>query len=195
MDASERRAGSANRGVERGVRCAETRTRENPRPAVLTFVFRLCNARGVRLSERGAARSFVIAAAAVIVAVVGYAGWTLLRPDPYSLSERIVRDARRAVAAEVREFQRDVDDLTDRSKADPTAIGAEIDKHLNAALQGIDDVVDGARDRLADLDVGIRTQRNRLDRIDGRADEARGMVKELAAEAKQKVQAGTPVPQ
>ena len=151
--------------------------------------------RGVRLSERGAARSFVIAVAAVVVAVAGYAGWALLRPDPYSLSERIVRDARREVAAEVREFQRDVDGLVGKSTGDATAVGAEIDKHLNAALQGIEDVVDGARDRLADLDIGIRTQRNRLDRIDGRAEEARGMVKELAAEAKQKVQAATPVRQ
>jgi hypothetical protein len=151
--------------------------------------------RGVRLSERGAARSFVIALAAVVVAVAGYAGWALLRPDPYSLSERIVRDARREVAAEVREFQRDVDGLVGKSTGDATSVGAEIDKHLNAALQGIEDVVDGARDRLADLDIGIRTQRNRLDRIDGRAEEARGMVKELAAEAKQKVQAATPVRQ
>lgn len=150
--------------------------------------------RGVRLSERGAARSFVIAVAAVIVAVAGYAGWALFRPDPYSLSERIVRDARREVAAEVREFQRDVDGLG-KSKGEPTAVSAEIDKHLNAALQGIDDVVDDARNRLADLDIGIRTQRNRLDRVDGRAEEARGMVKELAAEAKQKVQAGVPVRQ
>jgi hypothetical protein len=147
--------------------------------------------RGVRLSERGAARSFVIAVAAVIVAIAGYGAWALFRPDPYSLSERIVRDARRGVAAEVREFQRDVDGLVGKSKGDPTAVSAEIDNHLNAALQGIDNVVDGARNRLADLDIGIRTQRNRLDRIDGRAEEARGMVRELAAEAKQKVQAGT----
>ena len=72
-------------------------------------------------------------------------------------------------------------------------MSAEIDKHLAAALQGIDAVVDGARDRLAELDIGIRTQRNRLDRIDGRADEARGMVKELAAEAKQEAKGGEPV--
>jgi hypothetical protein len=148
--------------------------------------------RGVRLSERGAARSFVIAVAAVIVAVAGYAGWAVFRPDPYSVSERVVRNARREIAAEVREFQRDVDGLVDKSKGDAATDGAEIDTHLKTALQDIDDVIDGARDRLADLEIGIRTQRNRLDRIDGRAEEARGMLREFAAEAKQKVQVGTP---
>ena len=143
--------------------------------------------RRVMVSERGAARSFVIAVAAVIVAVAGFAGWKLFRPDPYALSERIVRDARRAVAAEVREFQRDVDGLS-ASQGDPVAVGVDIDKHLDAALQGIDDVVDGARDRLADLDIGIRTQRNRLDRVDGRAEEARAMLRELAVEAKRRTE-------
>lgn len=161
--------------------------------AVLTFDFGLCNAPPVRLSERGAARSFVIALAAVIVAVAGFAGWTLFRPDPYALSERIVRDARRAVAAEVREFQRDVDGLS-ASKGDPATVGVEVDKHLDTALHGINDVVDGARDRLADLDIGIRTQRNRLDRIDGRAEEARAMLRELAVEAKRRTET-TPVRQ
>jgi hypothetical protein len=41
---------------------------------------------------------------------------------------------------------------------------------------------------MASLDIGIRTQRNRMDRIETRAGEAREMVKQLAAEAKQKAQ-------
>ena len=145
--------------------------------------------RGVKLSDRGAAsRSFVIAAAAVIVGLAGYAGWSLLRPEPYALSERIVRDARREVAAEVREFQRQIDALEHDTKRAKKDLTAEIDKHLDTALRGIDDVVDGARDRMADLDIGIRTQRNRMDRIETRAGEARDMVKDLAGEAKQKMQ-------
>lgn len=145
-------------------------------------------------SERGAARSFVIAVVAVIVAVVGYGGWSLLRPDPYSLSERIVRDARRESSAEVREFQREVDGLVRQAKDDKRDISADVDKRLSVALQGIDDVVEGARDRLSELDIAIRTQRNRLDRIDSRAEEARGMMRELAAEAKQKAQSASVAP-
>lgn len=143
------------------------------------------------LSERGAAgRSFMIAVAAVIVGLVGYVGWSLLRPDPYSLSERIVRDARREVSAEVRDFQRDVDSVVREAKRDKKDVSAVIEQHQSAALQGIDDVVDGARDRMSELDISIRTQRNRLDRIDTRADEARAMVKELADEAKEKARGG-----
>ena len=100
-----------------------------------------------------------------------------------------MRDARREVAAEVREFQREIDAHRARREARARRTSRrEIDKHLADALRGIDDVVDGARDRLAELDIGIRTQRNRMDRIEARAEEARKMVKELATEAKQKAQ-------
>ncbi len=140
---------------------------------------------GVRLSDRGgASRSFVIAAVAAIAGVVGYAAWSLLRPDPYALSERIVREARRDMAEAVRDFQREIDGAM-RGKPDASA---EIDRHMAAALQAIDDIVDAARDRVADLDIGIRTQRNRIDRLEGRGEEAREMVKELAGEAKQEPQ-------
>jgi len=145
----------------------------------------------VKFPQRGAAsRSFIIALGAVVIAVLGYGAWMFLRPDPYAMSERIVRDARREVAAEVREFQRQVDTLTREARRDKKDIGAEVEKHREVALRGIDDVVDGARDRLAELDIAIRTQRNRMDRIEGRAEEAREMVKELADEAKQKAQGG-----
>lgn len=143
---------------------------------------------GVRMSERGAAgRSFVIAVAAVIVGLVGYVGWALLRPDPYSLSERVVRDARREISAEVREFQRELDGMRD-AKREKKDVHALIDKHQADAIRGIDDAVEGARDRLSEMDISIRTQRNRLDRIDSRAEEAKNMVNELATEAKQKAQ-------
>jgi hypothetical protein len=128
----------------------------------------------------------VIAATAFIAGVVGYAGWSLFEPDPYSQSERIVRGARRDMAARVRDFQRDVDwavRSTDGAEA-------EIDTHLANALQAIDDIVDEARDRVAALDIALHTQRNRIDRIEGRAAEAREMIEDLANEAKQKLRGG-----
>jgi len=145
----------------------------------------------VNRTERGAARrSFVIALAVAAIAILGYAAWAFLRPDPYSLSERIVRDARREVAAEVRDFLRDVDEVVGNAKRDKKDVAAEVDKRLSVTLREIDDVVDGARDRLAELDIALRTQRNRMDRIEGRAEEAREMVKEHANEVKQKAQEG-----
>lgn len=139
-------------------------------------------------SQRGAtSRSFILAVTGAALALGGYVAWTLLRPDPYAVSERIARDARREVAAEVRDFQREMDALMQkRRRGDAENLAAEIDKRLGIALQGVEDVVDGARDRLMDLDIGIRTQRNRLDRIQARAAEAEEMIRELAQEAKEK---------
>jgi hypothetical protein len=96
---------------------------------VLTFAFRLCHWPGVNRSESGiASRSFIIALAAVGVGLLGYAAWAFLRPDPYSLSERIVRDARRGVAAEVRESQRQIDDIAREAKRDNKDVPAEVEK-------------------------------------------------------------------
>ncbi len=55
------------------------------------------------MNERGrTSGSFLLAVAAVIIGVGGYAAWTFLRPDPYALSERVVRDARAGLRDEVR---------------------------------------------------------------------------------------------
>ena len=64
------------------------------------------------MNERGrASGSFLLAVGAVVLAIGGYVAWGFLRPDPYALSERAVRDARRALAWEVREFQRGIEDV------------------------------------------------------------------------------------
>ena len=155
----------------------------------MTFSSRLCHCPHVTHSEQGAAsRSFVVGVTAVVLGVAGYTTWSLLRPGPESMSERVVRDARREVAAEVREFERKLDALSHDTKRDRKDMRVEIDKRLSATLEAIDDAIERARNRLTDLEIGLRTQRNRMDRIEGRADEAREMVKELADEAKQKGQ-------
>ncbi len=162
------------------------------RPPHFDFRGLLCDFRRVKRSDRGStSRSFIIVLALVVIAGLGYVAWTfVLHPDPYAVSERVARDARRGVAAEVRDFQRQVDSLEREARQSKKDVSADIDKHMAAALRGIDDVVAAARDRLSDLDIGIRTQRNRMDRIEGRADEAREMVRELAEETKQKVTGG-----
>jgi len=142
------------------------------------------------MNERGrTSGSFLLAVAAVLVGVGGYAAWTVLRPDPYALSERVVRDSRRALASEVREFQRELDDVVRAARQDGKDAAAAIDREAGKALAGVDELVDEARDQLADLDVQLRTQRNRLDRIESRAQEARDMVAEYAEAAKAKAQA------
>ena len=141
----------------------------------------------MKKSERGAAsRSFVIGVGAVIAAVVGYLAWSVLRPDPYALSERIVRDARREMAAEVRNFQREVDPLAREARREKRDISAQVEQLVAAAEREIADVVDGARDQIAELDIALRTQSNRLNRIEDRAKEAMDMVREHAEAANEK---------
>jgi len=138
-----------------------------------------------------ASGSFLMAIGVVALAVGGYLAWTFLRPDPYALSERAVRDARRALAYEVREFQRSLDDVVRDTKTKNGDIPAAIDAAADKARKELDDVVTSARDRLSEIDVDLRTQRNRMDRIETRAQEAREIITEFAEETKAKAR-GTP---
>ena len=139
------------------------------------------------MNERGrASGSFLVAVGVAVLAVGGYLAWTFLRPDPYALSERVVRDARRALASEVREFQRDLDDVVRDAKKQNADVGAAVDAAADTARKDLDDVVAEARDRLGEIDVELRTQRNRMDRIETRAQEAREMIGEFAEETKAK---------
>lgn len=127
----------------------------------------------------------MIAIATVVAAGVGYAGWSLLWADPYALSERTVRDARREMAAAVRDVGREVDTILRAAKSSGKAAGPAIDQRAAAALQAIDDIVERVGERLDRLDIDVRTQHNRMDRIASRAEEAKAVVKQLADEAKQ----------
>ena len=139
------------------------------------------------MNERGrASGSFLIAVGVAVLAVGGYLGWSFLRPDPYALSERVVRDARRALAYEVREFQRGLDDVVRDAKKQNADVGAAVDKATDKSRKDLDDVVSDARDQLGEIDVELRTQRNRMDRIETRAQEAREMISEFAEETKAK---------
>lgn len=145
------------------------------------------------MNERGrTSGSFLIALGIVVLAVGGYLGWSYLRPDPYALSERVVRDARRSLSFEVREFQRNLDDVVRNARKSNKDVGAAIDQAADRARQDLDRVVSTARDKLAEIDVALRTQRNRMDRIDSRAQEAREIVTEFAEETKAKATATPP---
>lgn len=145
------------------------------------------------MSERGrASASFLIAIGVAVLAVGGYGAWVLLRPDPYALSERVVRDARRALASEVREFQKQLDDVVREARKKNGDIGKAVDAAADQARRDLDDVVGDAHERLSELEVELRTQRNRMDRIETRAQEAREMINDFAESAKAKAQATPP---
>jgi len=132
----------------------------------------------------------VIVTAVVVIGVVGYLAWFMTRPNPGPMSERIVRDARHQLALEARTFERKLDALMRDSKNRHKDIGAEIDKHLEEAVQAIDTIVEQARDQISDLDLGRHTQHNRMNRVEGRGEDAKVLVRQLAEQAKQKALGG-----
>ena len=144
------------------------------------------------LSQRGrVSNSFLVAVVAVLAVVVGYAAYSFLRPDPYQLSERVVRDSRRLMATVVREFQREADTMLREAKRSGKDPAGQLEKLVNDAKRGIDAVVNDAHNQLSEHDIELRTQRNRMERISGRAQEARQMIEEYAQEAKGRAQGGT----
>lgn len=131
-----------------------------------------------------ASPSFIVTVSAVVLLAVGYLAWSVLRPNPYVRSERVVREARRELTYQVREFQRNLDDVVRQARGKERDPAVAIDEAAERAKQGIDEVVEAARDRLTDLDIELRTQRNRMNRIETRAQEARDMIVEVAEQAK-----------
>lgn len=131
-----------------------------------------------------ASPSFIVTVSAVVLLAVGYLAWSVLRPNPYVRSERVVREARRELTYQVREFQRNLDDVVRQARGKERDPAVAIDEAAERAKQGIDEVVEAARDRLTDLDIELRTQRNRMNRIETRAQESRDMIVEVAEQAK-----------
>jgi hypothetical protein len=132
--------------------------------------------------------SFQIAVAAAVLAVVGYGAWLYFRPNPYAVSERIVRDFVGRASGDVRDFRRDLRSLLAKAKQrglKPDALAAEIDQLVASASQRVDEHYDKAIDELLDLEIRLRTQRNRRSRMATRAEEAKELIADLAAEAKE----------
>lgn len=134
--------------------------------------------------------SFLFAVGAVVLAVVVYGAWSFLRPTAQSSSEDLVREFSRQIGREVSNFRREARDLSDKRFADKKAKEAAlaaIQEKAEKAIRRIEEQGDQAREELADLDIAIRTQRNRYQRIETREDEAKEMVNGVAEDLKARV--------
>lgn len=134
--------------------------------------------------------SFVIAVTAVVVAVVGYAGWSYFRPGPYAVSEHIVREFVATMSGEVREFRGELRELKRSAKGNAKQVDAaivEIDKLVARTTESVEQRLDEAYDELHELEIRLRTTRNRRKRLDTRATEATELISDLAEEAKEKL--------
>jgi hypothetical protein len=134
--------------------------------------------------------SFLLAVGALILAIVVYAGWSFLRPTAHSASEDLVREFSRTIGREVSTFRREARGLADKRFADKNAKDAAIaalQEKAEKTIRRIEEQGDQAREDLADLDIAIRTQRNRYQRIETREDEAKEMVNGVAEDFKARV--------
>jgi hypothetical protein len=140
------------------------------------------------LSSNGrSSPSFLFAIATVAVSVVGYAAWSFLRPSAEAASEEIVRQFARTAGREVSAFRREARAISGKRFSDEAsrkAALAAIDERAEKAIRRVEQQGDQAREDLAGLDIAIRTQRNRHQRIETREAEAKEMVNGVAEDLK-----------
>ncbi len=138
------------------------------------------------LSSRGASSpSFIAAVAIVVVGVGGYGLWTFLRPSPHASSETVVREFARDAGREVSTLRRELRGIKAKGGGgNVEAALAAVDKEAEKAVEQLEARGDEARDELAELDIAIGTQRNRLQRIETREKEAKELITGLVEEAK-----------
>ncbi len=137
------------------------------------------------LSSRGASSpSFIAAVAIVVVGVGGYGLWTFLRPSPHASSETVVREFARDAGREVSTLRRELRGIKAKGSGDVDAALAAVDKEAEKAVEQLEARGDEARDELAELEIAIGTQRNRLQRIETREKEAKELITGLVEEAK-----------
>jgi hypothetical protein len=137
------------------------------------------------------APSFIAAVALLVLAIVGYVLWGILRPTPIARSEMIVRDFTAAVAGELGPLRRALREEVARYEANPSTVDsvrAAIDERADEAREKVEMLADDAIDQLSMLEgIGLQTQENRLQRIKKRQAEGEERVESLVAEARDKV--------
>jgi hypothetical protein len=139
----------------------------------------------MRLSSPGrAAPSFVIAVGGAIVGILGYLAWETLRVTPHQQSEEIVRQFARSVAGEVGRCRRAMRRLS-QPASPPAGSTDDVDARAAEAMARIETEAEAARERIESLEgISLRTQDNRLGRIERRLSEGKAAIGRAATEAK-----------
>lgn len=102
----------------------------------------------------------------------------------------IVRESRRVLNAQVRDFEQELRDLMTKSGMEPGARIAAIEQKSAAAKVEIDRYLDEARAELSELDIPLKTHKNRADRLGEKAEEAKQMIDERVAEKREQLAGG-----
>jgi predicted ATP-dependent protease len=133
--------------------------------------------------------SFLIAVGLLIVVAGGYVAWRWLKPPtPRALSERIVRQFTKDVAAEVGAYRKQVRLITARAEDGEMAVAAateQIENKAREAVARVKNLTDEASARIEEIEeLRWKAMQNRLDRIRQRAQETREYIAEIEAAAK-----------
>ncbi len=144
------------------------------------------------MNESGkTAPSFIAAVAILVLVIVGYVLWGILRPTPIARSEMIVRDFTAAVAGELGPLRRALREEVGRYESNPSAVDSvrtTIDERADEAREAIEILASDAIDQLTMLEgIGLQTQDNRLQRIKKRQAEGEERIDSLVAEARDKL--------
>lgn len=134
------------------------------------------------------APSFIAAVAILVLGVVGYLAWDILRPSPVARSEMVVREFSAAAASELSGLRRALRDTVAQYKSDPAAARAAMADDAAVVRENIEDLANAARDDLGYIEgIGLRTQDNRLQRIKTREADALSRIDGLIADARSKL--------
>jgi FAD/FMN-containing dehydrogenase len=130
------------------------------------------------------APSFLIAVGGAVIGILGYLAWETLRVTPHQKSEEIVRRFARSVAAEVGQCRRAIRRMSRRA-AGPAASAEDVDGLAADAIARIEAEAEAARERIESLEgIPLRTQDNRLERIERRLGEGKAAIGRAASDAK-----------
>lgn len=133
--------------------------------------------------------SFIVAVTLLVAGTVGYIGWHLWRPNDVVASEQVVRRFAGAVAKEVGPLRRKLRRLTGAAtmtEAERTAAAKQLEELADDANDRIDQLVEDASSEIEAMDrISVKTQDNRINRIEDRAQEARAAITAAVTEAKQ----------
>jgi len=125
--------------------------------------------------------------ALLFVGLGGYGIWWFLQPSAHAVSERLIRDFAQITGREVSAFRRELRGVRPPAKDDgeaTVAALAAIDARAEKAAAAVRAHTEAVRDKLAELNIPLGTQRNRLKRLEAKEEEAKDMIARAAEEAR-----------
>ncbi|HYD46985.1 MAG TPA: hypothetical protein VEB21_01490 [Terriglobales bacterium] len=132
--------------------------------------------------------SFVVAITLLVAGAAGVVVWQLWRPNDVAASEQVVRELAAGIAKQVGPFRRQLRRITNAPAISPDESAQAVRKVDELAADAIDRIEQLEEEASAQIEamsgISLKTQDNRLGRIEDRVREGIGAIKTAADEAK-----------